>query len=170
MSAAGKILRKGSELFGTGNIVRKGGLERKYDELLAQNKLLFTLDLVKEKLADAYTERDESRMAGKITDIIDLCEAVDCKPLRWFGKLLLNHFERIIAHTVYPISSGKAEGINQRIKTPRRQGYGYPDDKYFFLKLFDMSRIGCTRNTKSHRFKSANKKSSPKMKKVSQTS
>ena len=25
-------------------------------------------------------------------------------------------------------SSGKIEGINNRIKTLRRQGYGYPDD------------------------------------------
>ena len=113
---------------------------------------MFTLDLVEEKLADAYAERDEARMAGKITDIIELCEAADSKPPRWFGRLLLNHFEGIIAHATYPISSGKAEGINQRIKALRRQGYGYPDDEYFFLKLFDMSRTGYTRNTKSHRF------------------
>lgn len=151
-AAEGKVLRQGNDLFGSEDIVRKGGLERKYDELLAQNKLLFTLDLVKEKLADAYAERDEARMAEKITDIIDLCEATNSKPLRWFGRLLLNHFEGIIAHATYPISSGKVEGINQRIKTLRRQGYGYPDDEYFFLKLFDMSRTGYTRNTKSHRF------------------
>lgn len=151
-AAEGKILRKGNTLFGTENIVRKGGLEQKYDDLLAQNKLLFTLDLVKEKLADAYTEREEPRMAEKITDIIDLCDATDCKPLRWFGKLLTNHFEGIIAHAAYPISSGKVEGINQRIKTLRRQGYGYPDDEYFFLKLFDMSRAGRSSNPKSHGF------------------
>lgn len=152
-AAEGKVLRKGNGLFGTENIVRKGGLEQKYDDLLAQNKLLFTLDLVKEKLTDAYAERDEPRMAEKITDIIDLCEASNCKPLHWFGKLLVNHFEGIIAHATYPISSGKVEGINQRIKTLRRQGYGYPDDEYFFLKLFDMSRSGYTRNPKSHGFK-----------------
>lgn len=97
------------------------------------------------KLADAYSEKDEPRMAEKISDIIDLCEATDCNPLRWFGKLLTNHFEGIIAYATYPISSGKVEGINQRIKTLRRQGYGYPDDEYFFLKLFDMSRTGCPR-------------------------
>ena len=144
-AAEGKILRKGSELFGSEDIVRKGGSEQKYDDLLAQNKLLFTLDLVKVKLADAYSEKDEPRMAEKISDLIDLCEATDCNPLRWFGKLLTTHFEGIIAHATYPISSGKVEGINQRIKTLRRQGYGYPDDEYFFLKLFDMSRTGCPR-------------------------
>ena len=34
----------------------------------------------------------------------------------------------------------KIEGINNKIKTLRRQAYGYPDDEYFFLKLIDMSR------------------------------
>lgn len=143
-AAQGKVLRKGSELFGSEDVVRKGGFVQKYDDLLAQNKLLFTLDLVKEKLADAYAERDEPLMAEKIIDIIDLCQAAHCKPLRWFGNLLTKHFEGIIAHASYPISSGKVEGTNQRIKTLRRQGYGYPDDEYFFLKLFDMSRSDST--------------------------
>lgn len=149
-AAEGKVLRKGSDLFGTDAVVRKGGNEERYDELLKQNKLLFTLDLVKEKLADAYTETDEARMADKITEIIDLCQSTSCKPLHWFGRLLLNHFEGIIAHATYHISSGKVEGINQRIKTLRRQGYGYPDDEYFFLKLFDMSRTNRHQDPKSH--------------------
>jgi len=52
----------------------------------------------------------------------------------------------------YQISAGKIEGINQKIKTLRRHGYGYPDDEYFFLKLFDMSRQGYVRNVPSHKF------------------
>ncbi|MCI6099941.1 MAG: transposase, partial [Selenomonas sp.] len=43
-------------------------------------------------------------------------------------------------HATYHISAGKIEGINNKIKTLRRQAYGYPDDEYFFLKLIDMSR------------------------------
>ncbi|MCR5088203.1 MAG: transposase, partial [Oscillospiraceae bacterium] len=41
--------------------------------------------------------------------------------------------------------------INQKIKTLRRHAYGYPDDEYFFLKLFDASRHTYDRNPKSHR-------------------
>jgi len=33
----------------------------------------------------------------------------------------------------------------------RRQGYGYPDDDYFFLKLFDASRKNYVRNPLSHK-------------------
>lgn len=34
----------------------------------------------------------------------------------------------------------EVEGINQKIKTIRKKIYGLPDDEYFFLKLFDVSR------------------------------
>ena len=83
--------------------------------------------------------------------IMDMCQASKNSHLMWFGKLLDSHFEGIIAHAAYKISSGKIEGINQKIKTLRRHGYGYPDDEYFFLKLFDMSRGSYDRNPASHR-------------------
>ena len=151
-AAEGKILRKGSDLFNTETVIRKGGYEAKYDRLLQENKLLFTLDLIKEKLTDAYKMTDEAKMAEKISDIMDICEATGNKHFLWFRKILDEHFEGIIAHATYRISSGKIEGINQKIKTLRRHGYGYPDDEYFFLKLFDMSRQRYVRNTPSHRF------------------
>ena len=65
----------------------------------------------------------------------------------WLRKNSLDrHFEGIIAHATYKISTGRLEGINNKIKTLRRQGYGYPDDDYFFLKLFDASRKVYIRN------------------------
>ena len=82
---------------------------------------------------------------------MDLCEASSNKHLLWFRRLLDTHFEGIIAHATYQISNGKIEGVNQRIKTLRRHGYGYPDDEYFFLKLIDASRMEYVRNPKSHR-------------------
>ena len=151
-AAEGKVLHKGSDLFKTEDVIRKGGHEARYDELLLENRLLFTLDLIKEKLAEAYRMTDEARMAEKIIDIMDICEATGNSHLLWFWKLLDVHFSGIIAHATYRISAGKIEGINQKIKTLRRHGYGYPDDEYFFLKLLDMSRQGYVRNVLSHRF------------------
>ena len=151
-AASERVIHKGSPLFKTEDIKRKSGYEAKYDELLKENKLLFTLDLIKEKLSNAYSLRDEALMAKAIIDIIDLCTATGNKHLLWFGKLLDSHFEGIIAHATYKISSGKIEGINQKIKTLRRHGYGYPDDEYFFLKIMDMSRKPYVRNRPSHKF------------------
>lgn len=146
-----RVVHKGSDLFKTENVVRKEGYEKRYDALLQENRLLLTLDLIKEKLSLAYSRKDEASMAADIISIMDTCKATKNTHLLWFERLLGNHFEGIIAHATYNISAAKIEGINNKIKTLRRQGYGYPDDEYFFLKLFDMSRRAYVRNPKSHK-------------------
>ena len=128
----------------------KGGNEERYNALIQENKLLFTIDLVKEKLKQAYGLKDETKMKSEITEIIELCESVDNRYFDWFAKFLRTHFKGITAHAVFPISNGKIEGINQKIKTLRRHAYGYNDDEYFFLKLIDMSRHGHEQNQLSH--------------------
>jgi len=94
---------------------------------------------------------DEVKMANEISEIMDICSSAKNKHFLWFKRLLDNHFEGIIAQATYNISSGKIEGINNKIKTIRRQGYGYPDDDYFFLKLFDASRKSYVRNPPSNK-------------------
>ena len=147
----GRVISKGSALFCKEEVRRKEGYVEKYEELLQQNQLLFTADLVKEKLADAYRMVDEPAMAKAMIEIIDLCRSTENAHFIWFANLIENHFEGIIAHATYQITSGKVEGINNKIKTLRRQGYGYPDDEYFFLKLFDISRKDYVRNLPSHK-------------------
>ena len=85
-------------------------------------------------------------MVEYVNRIMNLClertpgeEALN-RYLMWFRKLLASHLDGILAHATYRISAGKIEGINNKIKTLRRQAYGYTDDEYFFLKLIDMSR------------------------------
>ena len=123
----------------------------KYECLLKENESLCVADIVKEKLTYAYTLSCESRMANEIADIIDICNSTKNKHFIWFARLLDNHFEGIIAHATFRVSSGKVEGMNNKIKTIRRQGYGYPDDDYFFLRIFDASRETYVRNPKSHK-------------------
>jgi transposase len=147
----GKVISKGSFLFCKEAVTGKSGCMDRYEDLLSQNKLLFTLDLIKEKLSEAYKATDEIKMADMISEIMDICFSTGNKHLRWFKRLLDNHFEGIIAHATYTISAGKIEGINNKIKTLRRQGYGYADDDYFFLKLFDASRKKYVRNPKSNK-------------------
>ena len=125
----------------------------KYESLLKENELLCIADIVKEKLTYAYTLSCECTMATEITDIIDICNSTKNKHFIWFSRLLENHFEGIIAHATFRVSSGKVEGMNNKIKTIRRQGYGYPDDDYFFLKIFDASRETYVRNPKSHKIR-----------------
>jgi len=131
-------------------VTQKGGQLNKYESLLQENELIAALDLVKAKLEEAYALKDEAKMAAKVTEISDLCLETGNTHFKWFSRLLLNHFEGIIAHATYGISISKLEGINNKIKTLRKQGYGYPDDVYFFLKLFDATQRPPLSHLKSH--------------------
>lgn len=138
--ATEKEISKGSELFGIESVTRKGDYYNRYMELVNSNDLFLRIELIKELLGEAYKADEEEEMAKLIFDIMELCEESGNEHFIWFKKLLYNHFDGIISHATYKISSGKIEGINNKIKTLRRQHYGLPDDEYFFLKLFDMSR------------------------------
>ncbi|MEY8309343.1 transposase [Erysipelotrichaceae bacterium 51-3] len=127
------------------------GYVKRYKELIESNSLLFACDLVKEQLIEAYSCDDEIKMADKITTIINTCRGTKNEHFRWFARLLENHFEGIISHASYGISSGKIEGVNNKIKTVRRQAFGYHDDGYFFLKIIDASYQPTVKNPKSHR-------------------
>ena len=136
----GIVKQKKSDLFNLPEIKAIGGWNDKFDLLIKENELLFKADLIKEKITAAYQEDHEWKMAKQIIEIIDLCNETKNEDFIWFANLLSNHFEGIIAHATIKITSSKIEGINNRIKTIRRMGYGYPDDEYFFLKIIDMSR------------------------------
>jgi len=147
----GKVISRESALFNIKAYIRKEGHEAKYNELLSQNKLFFICDLMKERLALAYSRKSKKEMAIDIIELLKLCFIVENDHFKWFAGMLYDHFYGIIAYATYRISSGMIEGINNKIKTLRRQAYGYPDNEYFFLKLFDLSRSGYICNDKSHK-------------------
>ena len=91
-------------------------------------------------IPNTYRLTSEETMNAYIDEIINTCNETDNKHFKWFANLLKPHKDGIVSHAKYQISNGKIEGINQKIKTIRRQSYGLPDDEYFFLNLFDASR------------------------------
>ena len=151
-AAEGKVFRKKGTIFKIEEVMCKGGWEERYKALIKENKLLFTADLIKEKLKYAYDKRIlAEEMAKELKEIMNICEASKDKHLLWFSKLIKEHFNGMVARAKFRISNGMMEGINYKIKTLRRQGYGYPDDEYFFLKIIDSSRKEYVRNERSHR-------------------
>jgi transposase len=136
----GKLVSKAGTLFNKPEIKAKGGKLAKYKELIKENELLATVDIVKEMLNDAYQAKKKKVMRKRIDKIIEVCRSTENKHFEWFANLLENHLEGILNHAKYHIGTSKLEGINNMIKTVRRTGYGYPDDEYFFLRLFDASR------------------------------
>ena len=121
-------------------VVKKNELVSWYDELINENKLLFTADLVKGMLDEAYKLTDTKQMSKLMGHIIGICYATNNSHFKWFGNLLKNHIKGIITHAELQLSSGKVEGTNRKIKTIRWQAYGFKDDEYFFLKIIDATR------------------------------
>ena len=49
-----------------------------------------------------------------------------------FAKKKEERIDGLVSHATYPISTGKLEGLNNKIKVAKRIGYGYRNDDYFF--------------------------------------
>lgn len=112
----------------------------RYNEIIALNELFFIADYIKEALGAAYQQTDRTVMEADIREIIAQCRATENPHFIDFADLLEDHLDGITAHAVYPYTSEKIEGTNNKIKTIRRRSYGLADTDYFFLKIMDASR------------------------------
>jgi len=64
------------------------------------------------------------------------------KPLERVGRSILGHADGLLNYFMYPVSNGITEGINNKIKTLKRQAYGYRDTEYFKLRLYYLHNQG----------------------------
>ena len=57
------------------------------------------------------------------------------------GKTLLRRWEDLVNYFKHKITNGKTEGINNKIKTMKRQAYGFRDMEYFKLRLYNLHKV-----------------------------
>lgn len=60
------------------------------------------------------------------------------KPMQSLALTLWRHQLELLNYFKHRISNGKAEGINNKIKTLKRQAYGFRDMHYFKLRLYHL--------------------------------
>ena len=111
-AASGKVVSRGSELFSKPEVVRKPGSEARYRQLIDENELPATCDIVKEMLGKARSYRNEGWMRRKMWELVDVCRSTGNRHFERFARLAECHMNSIVAHAKYPISSGKVEGTN----------------------------------------------------------
>ena len=56
------------------------------------------------------------------------------------ARTLLYHFKGLLSYFEHGIDNGKAEGINNKIKVLKRQAYGFRDQEYFKLRLYNLHK------------------------------
>lgn len=105
---------------------------------------------VNKSLAIAHTMKEQFRLFWECTSKREgakfLClwiiEALDSgvEQLATTARTLLHHAEGLISYFDHKIDNGKAEGINNKIKVLKRNAYGFRDQEYFKLRLYNLHK------------------------------
>ena len=98
--------------------------------LLEVNKPLATAHVMKEQIRIFWTKATQKEGAQFLCWwIMDAVES-GIEELRKAGKTLLRHGKDLLNYFKHRITNGKTEGINNKIKTMKRQAYGFRDMEY----------------------------------------
>jgi transposase len=117
------------------NLDAKKDEKKRLEEALALNKPLATAYYMKEDLR-RFWEQPGKRFATSFLDgWIRRAEASGIKILQQMGKTLAGHRSGLLAYYDAMITSGPMEGTNNKIKTMKRQAYGFRDLEFFKLKI-----------------------------------
>ena len=104
-------------------------------EALELNQPLATAYYMKEDLRRLWSQPDKETALNFLNDWIARARASGIPMLVRFANTLAAYRSGILAYYDYPISTGPLEGINNKIKTMKRQAYGFRDKEFFKLKI-----------------------------------
>ena len=105
------------------------------EELLAANRALFTVYVLKDDLKTLWQYRHMGYAKRFWQQWYGRAVRSRIAPLRAFAHKLKVYLPGILAHCHWPLGTNLIEGINNRIKVIKRIAYGFRDDAYFFLKI-----------------------------------
>ncbi len=90
---------------------------------------------MKEELCRLFSLRDLTQATFAWNAWFDAAKESGIPALVHFASLKEKRLPGLVAHAVFPISTGKLEGFNNKVKVAKRIGYGYRDDAYFFTLI-----------------------------------
>ncbi len=112
--------------------------QRRLKEALSINEPLAIAYYLKEDLKLLW-EQDSKHKAEKfLGKWVAKAFASKIPRIKKFANTLLAHRTGIFSWYDYHISTGPLEGINNKIKTMKRQAYGYRDLDFFKLKIYSL--------------------------------
>lgn len=125
--------------------------QERLNAMLEANEPLFIMHSMKEQLRLLWHQPNEEKARIFLSDWI--LEAISVAneytpmygksalaPLKRLAFTLMSHHRGILNYFRHFITNGKAEGINNKIKTLKRQAYGYRDIEYFKLRLHHLHK------------------------------
>jgi transposase len=104
-------------------------------EALRLNEPLAIAYYLKEDLRQIWSQPNKRTARRVLNDWLARARASGIRMLVQFADTLEEHQEGILNYYHYPISTGPLEGTNNKIKTMKRQAYGFRDQEFFKLKI-----------------------------------
>ena len=112
--------------------------KQRLEDALALNTPLTVAYYLKEDLRQIWQQKNKATARLVFEDWIRRAEASGIRMLQQFARTLEEHRDGILAYYDYRISTGPLEGINNKIKTMKRQAYGFRDKEFFKLKILGL--------------------------------
>lgn len=150
LSDTNRKLLKGSRFLLLSNYhnLSEKGAER-LGVLLEVNKPLFIAHSLKEQLRLLWNLKDKKdatkfllkwlMAASETCTLYRETEGnTSLEPIERLISSLIRHHEGILNFFDHRITNGRIEGVNNKIKTLKRQAYGYRDKRYFELRLYHL--------------------------------
>lgn len=108
---------------------------QRLQEALSLNQPLYTVYYMKEDLRQIWKQPNKEKAKDFLTDWVWRAGNSGINMLKKMAKTIAVHSFGILAYYDYPISTGPLEGTNNKIKTMKRQAYGFRDQEFFKLKI-----------------------------------
>lgn len=125
-------------LLGNGEGTMSESAADRLRKALEVNADLATSYYLKEELRSVWNQEGKEQAKSILLNWINKASESGIKHLKKLADTVELHSDGILAYYDHRISSGKAEGINNKIKTIKRQAYGFRDDDYFKLRILSM--------------------------------
>lgn len=116
------------------------------DNALDMNKPLSQAYYLKEQLREIWTQINKEEAEKVMLDWVKQAQESKIPQLIKMANTIMAHRTGILAWYDCHISTGKVEGINNKIKVMKRTAYGFRDQRYFELRLYALHDCRITRN------------------------
>lgn len=125
-------------LLSNGKDVFDGKCKDRLENALKMNEPLMKAYYLKESLGEIWTQISKAEAEKELDYWLEQAYQAKIPKLTTFANTLKAHKWGALAWYDFHISTGKLEGINNKIKTMKRQAYGYRDQRFFELKILAM--------------------------------
>jgi transposase len=105
------------------------------EEALRLNRSLAVAYYLKEDLRQLWAQPGKRFATAFLNDWLRRAGASGIRMLQEMARTLAAHRSGLLAYYDHPISTGPLEGTNNKIKTMKRQAYGFRDREFFKLKI-----------------------------------